>query len=313
MAIDCTCNNTLENTGRPGCPSVMEIAKKYIAVPLIDSTGAVNKILKSGINKAALQAKIDAVNPLDRYFPFADVENVEDLRDDPVIQEFNSGKIITVRDGARTVTNFIPLGTAQELGKYKSYGCSKFGMFIIDKGGNFIFRQDPADPLNAYPITVDNDTYHAMMVKATDAEIQMIMLRWQWKESQKDQDLRLIESSNLDFTSDDLNGLFDVDAIDPATGLPGFTAITTTTFTGAMKDTSFETDVEGLVLGDFTLAEVSPAPGPIAITSVTESSPGVYDFVIPVATSGDVLRLSATKSGFDFSAISDGTNDIDIP
>jgi hypothetical protein len=39
------------------------------------------------------------------------------------------------------------------------------------------------------------------------------------------------------------------------------------------------------------------------ITSVTESSDGVYDFVIPTATSADVLALTPSKTGFDFAAV----------
>ena len=68
-----------------------------------------------------------------------------------------------------------------------------------------------------------------------------------------------------------------------------------------------------LLPGDFTLNEISPTPGVITPSGVTEVSPGVYDFVIPTATTGDVLRLSASKDRFDFSEMSDGTNDIIIP
>ena len=59
----------------------------------------------------------------------------------------------------------------------------------------------------------------------------------------------------------------------------------------------------GLELADFSLAETSPSPGAIVITSVTESSDGVYDFVIPTATSADVLALTPSKTGFDFAAV----------
>jgi len=51
---------------------------------------------------------------------------------------------------------------------------------------------------------------------------------------------------------------------------------------------------EGMELADFSMAEVTPTPGPIVITSVTESTTtaGLYTFVFPSATSADVLRIS---------------------
>jgi hypothetical protein len=305
MAIDCTCNNTLANLGTPDCPSVGQVAKKFIFVPRFAADGSVNKILKTDITNANLQLKINAANPKDRYYPTAEFENVEDVREDPITQEFNSGKIITVRDGVRRNVGMVPLGTFQELGAYKSYGCAEFGAFVMDAGGNFMFYEDASDPDYAYPILIDNETYHARLVKATDAEVQMLEIAWQWKQSQKDQNLRLIQSDGLDFDADDLEGLFDADAVYSAESLTGFTATITTTLYG--------TAVEGLIAGDFSLEEISPTPAAIPIVSATETSAGVYDITYAAQTSGDVLRLSATKDGFDFADMSDGTNDITLP
>ncbi|MDH3879527.1 MAG: hypothetical protein OET18_16930, partial [Desulfobacterales bacterium] len=89
-------------------------------------------------------------------------------------------------------------------------------------------------------------------------------------------------------------------------------AATSAGFTATITSTCYGGAVEGLLLGDFTLTEISPTPGAAVISSVIESSPGVYDFVAST-TSADVVRLSASKDRFDFSEMSDGTNDITIP
>ena len=138
--------------------------------------------------------------------PTAQVDNTEDVRAEPVTQEFNSGKIITVREGARTNTSVIPLGSTQELGHYKSFGCSEFGAYVIDSGGNFIYY-DKGDGY-AYPIQVDSETFYCMLMKAIDAEVQMLQLSWQWKLSQKDQNLRFKAADELDFDIEDLNTVF---------------------------------------------------------------------------------------------------------
>ena len=127
MAIDCTCNNTLQNLGSPDCPPVMQIARKFIFVPKYASNGVENRLAldPNEITKSQLLTRINSTNSADRYYPTAQVDNTEDVRAEPVTQEFNSGKIITVREGARTNTSVIPLGSTQELGHYKSFGCSE--------------------------------------------------------------------------------------------------------------------------------------------------------------------------------------------
>lgn len=285
MAIDCTCNNTLQNLGAPDCPPVMQIARKFIFVPKYDSNGDLNKILLNDVNLSNLTTLINATDPANRYFPTAEMENVEDLREDPVTQEFNSGKIITVRDGFRTNTGYIPLGSTQELGAYKSYGCAEFGVYVLDNGGNFIYYKDASDPTYAYPILVDNETFHSMLIKATDAEVQMVMVRWQWKQSMKDQNLRFISSDSLDFGSEDLRGLYDTTA--------EYSAISTAGFTVSIE-TNYDIPVQGITLPDLTLFETTSG-SPVDVTgniqSWTETSAGVYELVFAVAeASSDTSR-----------------------
>jgi len=160
-----------------------------------------------------------------------------------------------------------------------------------------------SDSTKCKPILIDSDTFRTKYVEATNDAPAMLMLSFQWKSTEKDADVKVV--GGLDYTGSDLYGLIDADAI--------YSAITTTSFTATITSTCYGGPVEGLVPGDFTLAEISPTPGAIVISGVTEVSPGVYDFVIPAATSADVLRLSASKDRFDFAEMSDGTNDITIP
>jgi len=295
MAIDCNCNATLQNLGSPDCPPVMQIARKFIFVPRYDASGNENKLNldPSNITKTELLTKINALNPLDRFYPTAQVDNTEDVREDPVTQEFNSGKIITVREGARTNTSYVPLGSTQELGHYKSFGCSEFGAYVIDAGGNFIYY-DKGDG-HAYPIAIDNETFYCTLMKATDAEVQMIMLRWQWRLSQKDQNLRFAEADTLDFDIDDLNGLYDVSAT--------YSNQTTSGFTIDLKTTDFGTPVSDISPAD---VDMILNGNQVTLTSWTESSVniGSYDAVWPAPiAAGDKYSTVVSKVGYDFSKV----------
>lgn len=297
MAINCTCNNTLQNTGSPDCPPVMQIARKFIFVPKYDSAGNENRLLKADVDKAEMLIKINETNALNRYFPSAQVDNVEDTRAEPVTQEFSSGKIITVRDGARTAISYIPLGSTQELGHYQSFGCADFGCYIMDAGGNFIYYDKGDD--YAYPIQVDNETFNAMLIKATDAEVQMVMLTWQWKLNQKDANLRFIASDSLDFDVEDLNGLFDTTA--------AYSNQATTGFSVLISESDFGIGISDILTGDVTAYDnsgASPVAAPLSSWTESTQTEGFYSAVFTTPqSSGDTLYLDIAKNGYDWSGV----------
>lgn len=299
MAIDCTCNNTLQNLGSPDCPPVMQIARKFIFVPKYKADGSENRLDldPSEITKSNLLTLINASNPQDRYYPTAQVDNTEDTRAEPITQEFNSGKIITVREGARTNTSIIPLGSTQELAHYKSFGCSEFGAYVIDAGGNFIYY-DKGDGF-AYPIQIDAETFYCQLMKATDAEVQMLSLSWQWRLSQKDQNLRFVSADSLDFNIDDLNGLFDVSGV--------YSNASTAGFTLTLKTSDFDTPVSDLVSGDVSML-VNGASATLSSWTENPAVEGEYAAVFTNAlTAGDTYNSVISKAGFDFASVTADT------
>ena len=301
---NCNCDViSLGNTGLPDCSLIADIA----AFPLLDmakdSTGAPKERNKTDLTVwANLEPLLNAADPLDRIYPIGKFENVEHNREDDVFWTANSGKTAFVREGFKTFQGFIINAPRELTAKLNSNACQNFGFHFLDDSNQLVTKKG-TDSSKCKPILIDPDTFRTKYMEATNDAPAMLMLSFQWKSTEKDADVVVV--GGLDYTGGDLYGLLDADAVYSAITTAGFTAtITTTCFGGA---------VEGLVLGDFTLAEISPTPGPIVISSVTEVSAGVYDFVIPAATSADVLRLSASKDRFDFAEMSDGTNDITIP
>ena len=250
---------------------------------------------------ATLETYLNAADPLNRIYPIGKFENVEHNREDDVFWSANSGKQAFVREGFKTFQGFIINAPRELTAKLNSNACQSFGFHFIDDSNQLVTKKGP-DATQCRPILIDSDTFRTKYVEATNDAPAMLMLSFQWKSTEKDADITVV--GGLDYTGSDLYGLLDADAVYSSISASGFTATITTS--------AYGTAVEGLLLADFSLAEISPTPGSVTISSVTETSAGVYD-IVASSTSGDVLRLSASKDRFDFAEMSDGTNDITIP
>lgn len=214
MANVCVCNQTLGDTGTPKCPSVKEILKQPIYVNELNSVGAPNSLdIDTQINKLTLQSKFDEVNVIDRFYPFPILEDVTNLREDPVFQEFASGKKSFVREGDKNFLGMISNADNAFVDPLQSFGCSQGGWYYLDKPGNFVFIQQPGNNSDAFPILMDSDTYYAGYIEGTDEANAMIGLQWQWDPSMLDKNLRFIPAADLDFSFRDIYGLLDVTCV----------------------------------------------------------------------------------------------------
>lgn len=285
---------SLKNLQGDKCPYIGDIAKRLIFVPEFNKAGVKNEIATvAWVTKAALQAKFDEADVLERFFPISTLENVEDLRADAEFFEFNSGRKNKVKDGTRTFVGFIPYQGPEYLGKLKEWGCNPFGAYIIDKAGNFIYKTDKSTKLLVEPIMIDHNSYSAELVKKTDSEPAMIKITFDFRENQADELLRVIDVDDLDFdglSNNDVYGLYDAKH--------AVSGISTTAFTSTINENDYGFEIEGLIAGDFSLYNDTQSAA-VVITSVTESAAGVYDFVIPLQVSADSMTLSMTKSGYD--------------
>ena len=63
MSDLCVCESTLPNGSQPNCATIIGLQKKFIFVPLFDSTGARNSIdLSATLNAAYFTGKINQVD-----------------------------------------------------------------------------------------------------------------------------------------------------------------------------------------------------------------------------------------------------------
>ena len=304
----CDCNNiTLGNSGRPDCTLIANVTNNLIITRKFDSTGARNFIdttatLDSTFWTDLINAGRSGATNTDskqRIFPLPAMKNVTDERAEPITEEFGDGTIAVIRQGARSFAGeWIKRDASFTfLDKINEYGCEELAAYIIDTDGNVIGNGEDVDKL--YPISIDGDSWFPNLMRATDSTIQKIMLTYNYDRNEEDANLRMITASETSVDMRDLKGLIDVNGVSSSITTTTFTLTATFDYGSQVTKTAFT----GAVLADFDLNEVSPTPGAIAITSVTESADGVYDFVIPAQTSADVLELDLQKDGFEMDTV----------
>ena len=288
---------TLSNSQGDACPSILDIAKRIIVVPEVKADGAKNELANVGeVIKSTLIGKFDATDKDDRYFPLSILENVEDVRVEPTFFEFNSGRKAKIKEGTRTFTGFIPFQGPEYLGKLEDWACSKFGIYVIDKSGNFIYATDASTKVKVQPIMVDQESFSAELVKKTDAEPVMIKITFDFRESEKDSLLRAIDASALDFdglSSSDVYGLYDIKHVATDATVNGFVSTITENIYGF--------GIEGIISGDFSIYN-NTTSADVPFTMAAVDNVYTFTFTSPL-TIADKVKLSVSKAGYDDSLI----------
>jgi len=297
--MSCKCNVGLGNTGTVNCEPIATVAKKLIVVPTYNDAGVKNSItIGDTLDEAYLTGKINAVDASERWFPLPVMENVTQERADSITETSGSGKIAFIREGARSFFGEMWKMSPTFLGKLKEARCTDISVFVVDADGNVIGACPSADGL-LYPIAVDKDSWDVKMGSATDSTVQKVTLGFNWSDNEKDEYISMITEDDYSFDILNSKGLLDVTSVNSNEAVAGFTVNLNTAYGSKASPIK----VKGLIVTDFTLAELTPTPGAIVITSVVESADGVYDFVIPTATSGDVLELTPSKDGYSFTSV----------
>lgn len=307
----CDCGAGLSNTGN-GCSPIMKTAKMLIAVPIYDNDGTRNGItLADTLNQAYFDALINQIDVSKRWFPYPQMKNVEDVRGDNKTETFKDQSQLFVSEGIRSFKAWIVGLDATTVikGKIEAGRCVKMGFFIIDLDGNLIGNIS-ADGLTLYPIRIDENSLAAKFMKSSDDELQKIELTFNFNSTEKDENLKMITCAELgDVQLLDLVGLLDVCATITNITQTGFTATLETEFGSALnkvKDEGLESaDFVSSVTAVVSKIRNSTDAADVAITSVTESAPGVYDFVIPSQDIGDTLILKPLKSGREYTCVVD--------
>lgn len=290
MALGCKCNSGLSNTGQPNCITLQSVTSRLILVPLKDSTGALNKVsLTTFPTWASKFTELDATK---RWYPLPVFENVEMAKADSTFEEAPSGRKVFIKSGKRSFAGELWSQTSTFLSKLESNRCSDFGFYIVDVNGSLVGSKVGDD---LYPIPVDNESFEAKLMFATDSTIQKIMLSFDWYRLFDESTLWLITQTEANFDFNNADGLLDVN-------LTKVSSTSTQLVVTAKLDYGTGSNpiaVKGLLLANFELSNATTGTS-ISISAVTESTSidGQYTLTIantPVGTSVKLKVLSTSN------------------
>jgi hypothetical protein len=297
--------NGFGNTGfYQNCDSNFKVMRGLYIVSRYDGDGVKNKIAAgTEITAAYLTARLNDADKAKRWYPVTQLENTTEERADPTLFTNPSGATEFVKDGVKTFATELRRRGAEFKGQIEACECNELAFFAIDIDGRLrglIESIEDGSP-DFFPIPIQPGSFFSKLVGATEDNPEHLTVSFQYELTVKDSLLRIYPSSLT--TADLLNakGLYDVFSDITDIAQTGFTATLRTIYSDGDKYRP-----AGLVAGDFALYNVTDSAA-VAITSVTETSNGVYVFVFASQTVADVLRLTPTKNGYDFSEVVENT------
>lgn len=289
--MECTCNAGMQNPRSRSCDIIPNQTRGIGIMATFANDGTRNKIAADDtLNEAYFQALVNHADPSKRLYILNGLEYLSDVRETAKVETTDAGTKIPIQDGVRSFKATLTETAARILGKLESFGCNEISIFKWDNQSTLTGKTDGTD---FYPQRLASKTFQSLLSFATADKSQNIEIMFDYHYSEKDSDIRHIKSStmgNVDFSI--LESLLDVTV--------AITAITATGFVATLKgdEDEFGVDfmIEGWLLADFLLKKAGVAVTP---TSVTETSAGVYTFVVPTSTGSHTLEKAATKTGYE--------------
>ena len=312
MAVNCLCDGSALNLGKTNCVENLTLPVKLGFEYRTSNAGVLNSIdlATDTIDASFMNAWINQADESLRLFMTPEIILESDERGDPITETL--GRIDTiVADGLRDVSFYIVDGASPAMkNALDGFSCKDMTVYTITESSQIGGNGRTATTLAGRRIAAK--TMHAKWMPKTETTVAKILVTFTLSASENDADIAFIPYTptvtglgRMVVDPLDYDGLID-------TNIGEATSITTTTF---VTEIDFNTSAhgnhepfQGGVVGDFTLENIT-VPAPIVITSSTESPDGTYTFVMPVATSGHILRLTGSKDGYSFS----NTIDILIP
>lgn len=292
--------NGFGNTGYyQNCDSNFKVMRGLFIVPTFDADGVKNSVPAGTlIDSDFLSGKLNETDPLLRWYPLMPLESAVSERADPTLFTNPSGAIEFVKDGVKNLSFELRQRGSEFKGQIESCPCSELSFFAIDLTGRLRGLITGLDEISDFfPVPIQPGSFYSKLVDATEENPEHLTVNFQYELTVKDSLLRVYPENLTTASLLSAKGLYDV--------FMDISGVTTTAFTAGLRTIYTDGSLRrptGLLVGDFDLYDVTTAAD-IVITSVTETSPGIYHFVIPTTTTSNVKRLTPTKIGFDFTNV----------
>lgn len=297
----CNCTSGLGNTGVANCVPLQSVTSKLVLVPLRKSDGTLNYIDLSanfiewnGTAYADAQSICELADASVRWFPLPNFENVEMPKEDSLFEEASSGRKVFLRSGKRGFMGELWADDSSPalLKEIQDARCVDFGVFPIDVNGSLVGLRSE-DSTKLYPIKVDNASWDAQMIFATDTTIQKIKVSFDFDRNIDEGLLYMVtdeENTGTSFLS--LEGL-------QAVKIANTSLVAGTSFvvdvTGSYGTAYTPQKITGLTILDFTVFKNGASQ---VIATVLEGASGVYTITIPAFIAGVTLEVNVLGNGY---------------
>lgn len=307
MAEACSCTSGIVNLGTACSPGIAPI-QKLIFLEYFDSDGEVIEADISGtLNKAYFDAYTNHATKKLRWYPTPSLKSVTNERGENLVEGYPDQSTGFVGEGVKSFIGYVvgKEATPKLAHKMNSGRCANLSAYGVDKTGNWIGKEITKGMIA--PIRIDSDSFNARYIEATDTTQAKIEIKFNWHVDEQDGDLIMVASDELDWDISQIRGLLDITGTYSSISQTGCT-LTLETEYGTPLNPVMD---EGLVAADFTSAVTAATSkfrnvtdsADIAITSVTETAPGVYVFVFTSQTVSDVMKTLPVKLGRDYTLV----------
>jgi len=274
MAQICSCNPNISNTGRPNCIPLMSVPKRLIFVSMAQADGTLNRIdITATLNQAFLDALTNNADDLQKWFPLGNFVNVETAREDSVKEEFSDGSSVKIESGTSAFSGQLVKGNVDLLRKIEEWGCTEFGVYIVDKAGNLIGDKSVAGYLA--PIPVNANSFDPLYIWGTDSTVEKVTVKFELDKIFEDSYLGMILKGDFDaavnlFNEDGLVDLFGaIEASAPAPTATSLTIVISTDY-GSVVNPKVVTGLD--LVTDFEIVGSTSGATPIATSVETSGS-----------------------------------------
>jgi hypothetical protein len=290
------CCNERPNFGHPACIEDLGGVSRFIFVPM-----PVSYDLSADFDYEYFASTISDVNV---WKPFPEVENFVWTPAESQFEESSNGKKSFIKNGKTTIAceTWDGNATAKMVAKMVALRCANWGLFLVTDSNKLV---GSAKGLDFRPITIDEQSIQALFQFKTDATTQKIMFSFDLARNFDVSTLYAIDGDSvwsstdeavkpIDFNND-LPNVIDCQLAKVgnfiATG--GALAVNDDYRQGTRNVAAGDSvgNVTGLSIADFLVENLTDATT-VTPTSVAENGTGVYEFIIPSQTSGDILKIS---------------------
>lgn len=308
-------------TGRPiagGLSGTDKLTGKYlypVFVPLVGSTGALNKIAEGAtLDSTYITGKFNETEKEDRWYPFpritslAFAETTDDKEDLDGIQ-FNTG---SETKGQITYVHAAKSGQSFLKNAYKStMDCSgEMGVFWVTNFGHVVGVNGGDGAL--YPIPLEQDTLSAQLMESTDGATQKIIVGMQYSETVNEGCFDYIDKCNIEYSALKWFALAPRQVVFREVSNAAQTTITAR-FNYINSGFGSKAPVNGLLAADLsyddgtttaTVYNVTDSAS-VAVTSLVQDAVEQDKYVITMAaaqTASDVIKIDLVKDGLNMAS-----------